>query len=31
MLVNGAYATGIVAKPTDLRGELVEAAMKLLA
>jgi len=31
MLINGAYATGIVAKPTDLRGDLVDAAMKLLA
>jgi AcrR family transcriptional regulator len=31
MLINGAYATGLVAKPADLRGDLVNAAMKLLA
>ena len=31
MLINGAYATGLVAKPADLRGDLVDAAMKLLA
>ena len=31
MLINGAYATGLVAKPVDLRGDLVDAAMKLLA
>jgi AcrR family transcriptional regulator len=31
MLINGAYATGIVAKPADLRGDLIDAAMKLLA
>ena len=30
MLINGAYATGLVAKPADLRGDLVDAAMKLL-
>ena len=31
LLINGAYATGLVAKPVDLRGDLVDAAMKLLA
>jgi hypothetical protein len=31
MLINGAYATGLVAKSADLRGDLVDAAMKLLA
>jgi hypothetical protein len=31
LLINGAYATGLVAKPADLRGDLVDAAMKLLA
>ena len=31
MLINGAYVTGLVAKPADLRGELVDAAMKMLA
>jgi AcrR family transcriptional regulator len=31
MLINGAYASGLVAKPADLRGDLVDAAMKLLA
>jgi AcrR family transcriptional regulator len=31
LLINGAYATGIVAKPADLKGDLVDAAMKLLA
>ena len=31
LMINGAYATGLVAKPADLRGELVDAAMKLLA
>ena len=31
LLINGAYATGLVAKPADLRGNLVDAAMKLLA
>jgi AcrR family transcriptional regulator len=30
LLINGAYATGIVAKPADLKGDLVDAAMKLL-
>ena len=31
LLINGAYATGLVAKPAHLRGDLVDAAMKLLA
>jgi AcrR family transcriptional regulator len=31
LIINGAYATGLVAKPADLRGDLVDAAMKLLA
>ena len=31
MLINGAYVTGLVAKPADLKGDLVDAAMKLLA
>ena len=31
LLINGAYATGLVAKPADLRDDLVDAAMKLLA
>jgi AcrR family transcriptional regulator len=31
LLINGAYVTGLVAKPADLRGDLVDAAMKLLA
>jgi len=30
-MINGAYATGLVAKPADLRDDLVDAAMKLLA
>jgi hypothetical protein len=31
LIINGAYATGLVAKPADLRGDLIDAAMKLLA
>jgi AcrR family transcriptional regulator len=32
LVINGAYVTGgLMANPADLRGELVEAAMKLLA
>jgi AcrR family transcriptional regulator len=31
LLINGAYATGLVAKPADLRGDLVDAARKLVA
>src|ERR1700751_2195705 len=31
LIINGAYVTGLMAEPADLRGDLVEAAMKLLA
>jgi hypothetical protein len=31
LIINGAYATGLVAEPADLRGDLVDAAQKLLA
>jgi uncharacterized protein (DUF2267 family) len=31
LIINGAYVTGPVAKPADLRGDLIDAAMKLLA
>jgi AcrR family transcriptional regulator len=31
LIINGAYAIGLVTKPPDLRGDLVEAVMKLLA
>ena len=31
LIINGAYATGLIAQPVDLRGDLVDAAMKLLA
>jgi AcrR family transcriptional regulator len=31
LMINGAYVTGLMAKPADLRGDLVDAAMKLLA
>jgi hypothetical protein len=31
LIINGAYATGFVAEPADLRGDLVDAAQKLLA
>ncbi|MEA2913288.1 MAG: hypothetical protein QOJ15_5369 [Bradyrhizobium sp.] len=31
LIINGAYATGLMAEPGDLRGDLVDAAMKLLA
>jgi AcrR family transcriptional regulator len=31
LIINGAYATGIVVESADLRGDLVEAAHKLLA
>jgi AcrR family transcriptional regulator len=31
LIVNGAYVTGLMAEPGDLRGDLVDAAMKLLA
>jgi AcrR family transcriptional regulator len=30
LIINGAYATGVMAKPADMRGYLVDAAMKLL-
>ena len=31
LLIDGAYATSLVAKPADLKGDLIDAAMKLLA
>jgi AcrR family transcriptional regulator len=31
LIINGAYATGLIAEPVDLRGDLVDAARKLLA
>jgi AcrR family transcriptional regulator len=31
LIINGAYATGLMADPADLRSDLVDAAMKLLA
>ena len=31
LLINGAYVAGLMAKPADLRGDLVDAAMKVLA
>ncbi|HEY1927273.1 MAG TPA: TetR/AcrR family transcriptional regulator [Caulobacteraceae bacterium] len=31
LLINGALVTGLVMQPADLRGDLVDAAMKLLA
>jgi AcrR family transcriptional regulator len=31
LIINGAYVAGLIAQPTDLRGDLVDAAMKLLA
>jgi AcrR family transcriptional regulator len=31
LIINGAYVTGLMAEPSDLRGDLVDAAMKLLA
>jgi len=31
LMINGAYVTGMMAKPADLKGDLVDAAMKLLA
>ena len=31
LIVNGAYAIGVIAKPADLRNDLVDAARKLLA
>jgi AcrR family transcriptional regulator len=31
LLINGAYVTGLMAESGDLRGDLIDAAMKLLA
>ena len=31
LIINGAYVTGLMAEPADLRGDLVDAVMKLLA
>ncbi|CAB3809391.1 hypothetical protein LMG28614_07023 [Paraburkholderia ultramafica] len=31
LIINGAYVTGLVAEPRDLRGDLIDAATKLLA
>jgi AcrR family transcriptional regulator len=31
LMINGAYVTCLIAEPADLRGDLVDAAMKLLA
>jgi AcrR family transcriptional regulator len=31
LIINGAYVTGLLAESADLRGDLVDAAMKLLA
>ena len=31
LIINGAFVTGLIAEPADLRGGLVDAAMKLLA
>ena len=31
LIINGAYVTGLMTEPADLRGDLVDAAMKLLA
>ncbi len=31
LIINGAYATALIAEPADLRGDLVDAVMKLLA
>jgi AcrR family transcriptional regulator len=31
LIINGAYVTGLFAEPADLRGDLVDAAHKLLA
>ena len=31
LIINGAYVTGLIEEPADLRGDLVDAAMKLLA
>jgi hypothetical protein len=31
LIINGAYAMGLIAKPADLRSDLLDAARKLLA
>jgi AcrR family transcriptional regulator len=31
LIINGAYATGLMGEPADLREDLIDAAMKLLA
>jgi len=31
LIINGAYVTSLLAEPADLKGDLVDAAMKLLA
>ncbi|MFM0341369.1 TetR/AcrR family transcriptional regulator [Paraburkholderia fungorum] len=31
LIINGAYVTGLIAAPGDLRGDLIDAATKLLA
>jgi hypothetical protein len=31
LIINGAYATGLIAEPADLKGDLIDAALKLLA
>ena len=31
LIINGAFVTGLMAEPADLRGDLVDASMKLLA
>jgi hypothetical protein len=31
LMINGAYVTALVAKPANLKADLVDAAMKLLA
>jgi AcrR family transcriptional regulator len=31
LIIDGAFVTGLMAEPADLRGDLVDAAMKLLA
>jgi len=30
LIINGAFVTGLMAEPADLRGDLIDAAMKLL-
>ena len=31
LIINGAYLAGMLAEPADLKGDLIDAAMKLLA